>query len=143
MSEITTSYKEIPIRYNENTNMWIATAEEWESVANGLGQLQKQIDNKLKEKFVRYDAYMVTTWSNSCTKVQVTSEDSEKEVWVKSYGDGRRSKVAKSDLCPATPDTDALTNQIKEVDETIETLRKTRNRLVAKMRGILPKEDKT
>lgn len=131
MSEVTTTYKDVEITYDEDTNVWSFELRGKMRDAGSLQAAKKFIDAPVpageKPAFERFEAFYVREYGyNGAQRVTVTSiaQPGYKKTprfWVKT-ADGKREAVEQAEICPITPENEKLV-------EEYEMLRKQSNHL--------------
>jgi uncharacterized protein Yka (UPF0111/DUF47 family) len=147
---ITTTYRDIVISYNENTETWECEVADgrW-SKRTELKDCKKAIDkfidggDKIKKKFnkfevLRFDNYDKAKWRT----LTVTSINEDGDVWVTDVK-GNRNKLSeydcKSYYLNTKGNTDIIT-LIKDVDAEIEQLYKKREEFRLSLAYLKPRE---
>lgn len=143
------TYKDIEIRYHENSNDWVFEAKNRERSYASLLHAKRAIDDLPpdKKKVERFDAYLVNSLASSIKLVSVGAYVPRKPGSYSSEGfwvtcDGQRGKESPQTLIKVTPTNDALVAEANALTVEIRRLNKERAAKIAEMERIgIPKDE--
>lgn len=144
MSEITITYRDIVITYDERGDKWTFELDGRERFAKSLTLAKEAIDKpppKSKKPFVKVKALYREYYSNmDFEKVEITSlaETSRGAgAWYWISNDGKRNKVPHSSLYADTKANRDLVAKMIEKSEQIDQMEKEKKELASRMTNVV------
>ena len=136
-----TTYKEIPIQYDEHENHWTFTLRNKERICASLKLAKEVIDKPVRDNEDKFDA--ISGWKSEFSGPpvhgRITSQAADR-YYGKSYwfvsDKKERSKIRATDFYPETDFNKAIVGEVTELAAQIEKLEKARYAMQKKLKPL-------
>lgn len=143
---ISETYRNIEIKYRENTNTWVFELGGREKSAGSLREAKDTIDKapKPKREVVRFQAYLLS-WSDSRIEevtVGAASKDyrGKPQFWISN--NGQRSKESATNLVKINDVNNVIVEEMRALSQQIVTLQAERTAKAEKLERVdIPDDD--